>query len=652
MVWMLYNHLTAATTTVIDATATIVRCELKALNTSKVRCASPSPIDVETEVTVQDYVVDPVTGVLTEIHTLIHGYIVSYNQLTTGKVNNTYEYSITELAHELERFRVHSGGSYTVSLPAQALSTSVTTCLTDTGWTAASGCPGSNVLDPVQFKLMTVFAGLNKLIAEMGAASSVVPYWLWFDDDRTVGWGTSRNDRTAVNFIRGIYYGYESYKTVKDKADGVIIYGSGMSSVGQYPATISGHQIAVYQYDDATTDAECETLAMRVYLDYTKDPAWRIQFNLAQAATKVGGVYLQEGDLLQVDGATWVIIDMTYDPQKVQVGLNSVSEQNSIIYRLGDRLKPISGSTVSQVDQSWNPGQQNVSSDGVTQTKFTLTIPHVSYLGPSVQMAAKLGSYRVYSYQNPSTVENSLIDQALVSAHYAATSLNPGIQGGAASSYIPMYGASSYVETGYLTNGFSYGLATVCTTIVNHCVVTANPTANIFIICNYSYDGINWHEGTHQNEVEMPEVPLLTHFYYPITSTYMIPGLNTTTKVWVRWAVRTDLPGGMGYVGYTMIKNSAMLDVLPRHSHDWAQDGAATTNTMQSNQVNDASDATAATPANIQCYVNGNSIVMSDGVHYDVKPYLIDGDNIIAFVAATGVACTVEPSAYYKMFGT
>lgn len=364
MPWMLYNALLGATIPVVDNSTAVSVHNLTALNTAKVRCASTTPIDSDTEVIVQEYIVDPATNALVEIHNIMRGVVVKYTQLTKGKVKNTYEYDISEYAYTLNKYRVHTNGpvSYTVNIPAQALATSIDTILLDTGWVKDGTSPGTNVLEAIQLQYMTVVKALNKFITELGAKTAATPYYLWFDNDaKVVSWGARRNDRTSVNFVQGIYYQPEQYKTVINQASGVIIYGAGMTSVGQYPAVFADHDLAVYQYDDATSNEECAALAFRVYTDFTKDPNEKIIFKLRPNQGKVDGHFILEGDLIQVDGRLGVIIDMTYSPQEIQVGVNVGT--SSIIYQLGDRLKPIQGGSSGQTYQSWNPGLQNVGGD-------------------------------------------------------------------------------------------------------------------------------------------------------------------------------------------------------------------------------------------------------------------------------------------------
>lgn len=364
MPWMLYQVVTNATLPVIDNSSAVSVHNISSLNTAKVKCSGLTPIDTDTEVIVQDYVVNTSTGALSEIHDILHGVVIKYTELTKGSVTNTYEYDISEMAATLDYYRVHDGASYDVNFAASdTILQAVNVVLTDTDWTVGSKHDGSAdlLVDAIQLNDMTVIKALNKFIIELGANDMDAPSYMWFDSDaKTVEWGSYRNDRTAdIDFKKGIYYAKEEYKTVRDQVPGVKVYGSGKTSVGQYPAVFTSHRIAVYQYDDATTNNECTRIAERIYKDYTKDPKRRIQFKLRPNQTKVGGTYILEGDLITVDTTgTYVITDMTYSPKEVQVG--TITTEASIITQLGDRLRPIAGGSTGQMYQSWSPGPQNV----------------------------------------------------------------------------------------------------------------------------------------------------------------------------------------------------------------------------------------------------------------------------------------------------
>jgi hypothetical protein len=166
-----------------------------------------------------------------------------------------------------------------------------------------------------------------------------------------------------VDFKKGVYYGKEEYKTIKYQVPGVKIYGAGKTSSGQYPDPFTSHKIAVYQYDDATTDTECTRLAERVYKDWTVDPKRRIQFKLRPNQTKPGGTYILEGDLIKVDSEAsgYVITDITYSPKEVQVG--TITTEATIIGQLGDRLHPIEGGAGGPINIPVSWTTQNVGGD-------------------------------------------------------------------------------------------------------------------------------------------------------------------------------------------------------------------------------------------------------------------------------------------------
>jgi len=368
MTWMLYKVLANATIPVVDNSSAVVVCNITSLNTGKVKCSGTTPIDTDTEVIIQDYVVNTSTGALSEIHDILRGVVMKYTELTKGTTTNTYEYDISEMAATLDYYRVHSGGSYTVNFAGSTtILAAVNTCLADLQWTVGTKHDGSadTIGSAIQLVDMKVIKAINKFAIELGANDMDAPSYLWFDSDlKTVQWGSYRTDRrAAVDFKKGIYYGKEQYKTIKFQVPGVKVYGNGKSSSGQYPDPFVSPKYALYQYDDATTDAECAKLAYRIYTDYTVDAKERIQFKLRPNQTKPGGTYILEGDLIKVDSvaAGYVITDMTYSPKEVQVG--TITTMQTIFGQLGDRLRVIEGGTGGPVYQSWSPGPLNVGGD-------------------------------------------------------------------------------------------------------------------------------------------------------------------------------------------------------------------------------------------------------------------------------------------------
>jgi len=364
MTWMLYKVLANATIPVVDNSSAVVVCNITSLNTGKVKCSGTTPIDTDTEVIIQDYVVNTSTGALSEIHDILRGVVMKYTELTKGTTNNTYEYDISEMAATLDYYRVHNGTSPTVNFPAtDTILQAVNKCLVNTQWVVGTKHDGSGdtIVDAIQAIDMRVIKMLNKFCVELTAATT----YIWFDSNlKTVEWGYYRNDRRAdLDFKKGIYYGREEYKTIKFQTPGVKVYGAGKSYVGQYPDPFVSPRYSLYQYDDATTNAECKALAEHIWNDFTVDSKARIQFKLRPNQTKPNGTYILEGDLIKVDSiaAGYVITDITYSPKEVQVG--TITTIESILGQLGDKLRVIEGGTGGPVYQSWSPGPLNVGGD-------------------------------------------------------------------------------------------------------------------------------------------------------------------------------------------------------------------------------------------------------------------------------------------------
>jgi len=378
MTWMLYKVAADETLPVIDNSSAAVVCNIDSLNTGKVKCSGTAPIDTDTEVIIQDYVVDTSTGAMSEIHDILHGVVMKYTELTKGTTTNTYEYDISEMAATLDYYRVHTTDatpSYTVNIAGSTtILAAVNICLRNLEWTVGAKHDGSSdtIGSAIQLIDMKVIKGIYKFVKELGATDMDAPSYLWFDSDaKTIQWGSYRTDRrAAIDFKKGVYYGKEQYKTIKFQVPGVKVYGSGKTYVGQYPPVFTSPKFALYQIDDATSNEECLKYATRIYNDYTVDAKERIQFKLRPNQTKPGGTYILEGDLIRIDSETitndvngkptsgYVITDMTYSPKEVQVG--TITTMQTIFGQLGDRLRVIEGGTGGPVNQNWGGATQIV----------------------------------------------------------------------------------------------------------------------------------------------------------------------------------------------------------------------------------------------------------------------------------------------------
>lgn len=647
MPWVMQTS--SATYNVVDSSRAVISCDLLKLNEAKVICASTNPIGVNVEVWIIDRVIDPATKTLLETHELLHGRVQKYSQVTKGASNNTYEYTVKELAVELEKNRVHESGvaDYVVAVPSGNTSLHAATILSDTGWTVGASVVNQN-LDAVQYRYMTSIAGLNKIVTELTAAKAATPLYMWFDSSaKTVEWGEYRTDKTgSVNITNKIYYDYKVEETVRNQVSGVVIFGANSAYEGCDPDPLpsDAYDLAVYQYDDATSDAECKSIAAAVRMTWCNDPKKRIQFKIRPLDTKFGASYIVEGDRINVDGVPYTIIDMTYTPRDVLIGVNA--GEDSVLYSLGDKLRPVAGTATGESEIVWNPGTQNVSSDGTTITKFLLEISDAeSISSTSVDMKIVIGKYRVYSFQNEVSVGNQYLSDITIPAVFAASGYNEQLLK-ASSLYLPVIAGSPYLVTDIIDNGFQYAIATIDFRIMNSSI--ANNNGGAYIICNYSWDGINWNEGTYQSYHEVPLIYDTEHPYYTdVVNTYMIPGTVNDSRLYVRWRVTSILPDIPTNSHYFVSQVSCIVDVLPRHTHVWVQSGQAD-NILKADQGDDLSESDVTPPETIHLEVNSTHFGDVSGT-VDIKSALQDGTNEIKFTSTT--VCTVTPSATFKMFG-
>lgn len=648
MPWILetYNAgVFAATYNVIDPSKAIVTADLLKLNDAKVICASTTPIDVDQEVKVCDNVVDPVTKVVIEKHELLHGFVQKYAQITKGVTTNTYEYTIKEYAVELEKYRVHdSGGSYTVNCGSQTTTQYVNTINYGTSWTVAGGVVDQTIA-ALQFRYMTGIAALNKIIANLTAAGAGTPIYMWFDSAaKTVGWGEYRNDRTGTNITKGIYYNYKEEKTIRNQVSGVVIYGANSAHSGQWPASPAGHDLAVYQYDDATTDQECQDIAKAVYLTWCADPKRRIQFCIRPADTKVGGNYVLEGDRIKVDNVNYTIIDMTHTPKEVLIGVNA--GEDSALYSLGDKLKPVAGTASGASEIVWAPGTEAVAND-YTKTLFPLEISNVANIQGTVMMNVTIGPYKVYSYPEPTYTQTNALSTVNTNVNYWGMLAQTYIKHGN-NIYLPMNGAG-YLVSDPNDNGFNYAIASIHTTLINEFANNGNG-AYIYIICCYSYDGVTWHEGTYQQRITMSMAQVIGSVTIPhianIGCQYIIPGVTYTCQVYTKWRLYCYGTSGTGYGIYD---TSVSLDIIPRHAHLVTSIGQPE-GYVKTGQTANLQSANVTPPSQVVCTVNnGTPFNVSNNTPVNITSKLITGHNTIEF--SSGTVCTVTPSSTYQMFG-
>jgi len=695
----------------IDGTES-VSCELSRLNVGKITCSAATAYEVGTAVLIEEW--DGST-----YRTLLDGYIKKYTLVSKprkifGENRGTQyicKYEVAERAVELEQYRVNDGSSSIVSIPAGTMKEVLTAVLDGSGWTLDPACPTGATLPAMQFRWTTIMSALQKVAVEMGAPAGTPHYWLWFET--TVGVaggvvyvGTQRNDMTAEDYDSNRYYQYEEYKdNNKKRVDAVTVLGFNNEVDGTYPTGVMVGNIAVYSYTAATTSAECEILATNLYNDYLKDPERRIQFKVTPQNMLVGSSYIQEGDLISVDGESWVIVDVFYTPSVIQIGVNA--GEGGVFGGLGNSLTVVSGSISTSTEQGWDGGWQNVAGDNTTITQFTMTVLDKNKIDGVVPLTVKLGAYRTYSQQSAVVVANSYLSTVdPISGKVAYTNIDA--VGAHSLQYFPYDGTYRAISSPLLPVGCQFAVLTFAATLRRQdgsgvlysqayiqyaYTYTSTPPvggwsyvlaggAGIYyeyalpeqlsgiVVCDES---ISTRDGLLPTTIDGTGHITTYHYQrrYPSSTTSGNWSTNSIDAV-TPMSITCIIPGTAAAGQYLHVRvyfynasvatqyvyrNTAALQCMPRHTHDWTQTGQAA-NTVKAVQVDTVEDLVT-TPTFIYYRVNGGAWTYlscpagSDyvGVVADIVGLLVSGINTIEFRHTT-TACTVRPTATYKQFGS
>jgi len=293
-----------------------------------------------------------------------------------------------------------------------------------------------------------------------------------------------------------------------------------------------------------------------------------------------------------------------------------------------------------------------------TAASYILNIKDITYVSGTVEMNVQLGNYIAQSSQDTVDVQNELLSDITIPSYTAATG-EMIIATKSATVYVPIVGPTPYMTSIQLTDGYQYALATITMSAINSSVV--NEFGRLHIRCNYSWDHITWYESAYLSQFYMSPIDADDPtFVSNIENTAMIPGKDTTTYLYVRWAIYNDQDAA-GDFGYSIVDVCSMLNVIPRHLHNWVQTGQAD-NKMQAVQIDNTS-LIGATPETITCTINGgtpfaiacaspsfnNSIDILGKATAMGKP-LVTGINNIVFTSTT--KCSVTPTATYMALPT
>lgn len=523
-----YNNLSGYAAEFLDQTYTgvpdqdmYVDCDLSKLNIASIAVKTPGgPIPVGTVVSIMS---TSVTG----NREIFFGVVKKYTSLSqqTSTSLTYYKYELAEFASTLEQTRV-SGGStsapYVVPFSGGTVNQAVAKILVNTGWSYSG--PNGNSIPATEFYYVTVMSALNNIVISSAATSGQVQYKMWFSASSaecltapTVYWGTQRNDMTGWNFTAASFYNYsDSSDNNKRQVDAVIVIGQNMASSGQWPASFTGHNIAVYNYNTATSNEQCTLLATRLYMDYLQHDNRLIQFDLRPEWAVVNGSYIQEGDLVQFTAPsgtvyTLPVIQMLTTPKAVTLVFSANKATALDVY--GNSLTVVEGDVRPYSEQTWSGGMQLVGKDKVAASvAFPFTITDVTQM-QDLLLHLKIGPYTSSVTTATSTQYLSDISQVR----------NDGV----------------YTDTNFFDTGNTELFDITCTTMSNGCqfaevvvngdlLVNSGGPYRFRLTLSYDLgDGAGWVTDPQKFDAYIgSERDVLA---FPITMSWLLPGTTYTS---------------------------------------------------------------------------------------------------------------------------
>jgi len=578
--------------------------------------------------------------------TVFMGYIKN----RTETEDKLYRYTVIEKAVELETQIVKNGtGSYVFTLTNQTVDDIISTILSDTDWTAGSS--DNSTIQAISF------AYTNKLTALFKVLREIKGYYVWFDNlTRKVYWGTSRTDQGTIDYIKKEVE-EETYKRIITK---VIVFGNEEDIYGE--AGSDETAVAIYKYADAKTPEEC-TLVANTILSELQNPYHRISI------TTTVNPNINEGDLVTVDGSSYVVQEINMDMYEMRLDLNA--RRKSIFEVLGGKLTEMSGTVKvgKKVTSTYDGGWSFVSSS--TPSKYTFVIDDVNNI-EDFTLEVKLDNFKKLFATGTEYANIDISDTTIVADNLAATT---GLQNQSSrtdidiqplsapaivtreSEYSSGSGASlpfSYswdADSGFGNgNGHAFSVVFVSVHIQNTSIYD---TVEYITIQIYYWDG---YSGTWKKVSEVSHAIDREVEHHTITGVAIVPGdsyydnkvykvevtstYNSIFKVWLvstctMFVARHDHPYNDPY-------HSHDTDEDP-HNHIFDQDPHDHIGDDLGHNPNVSPDYTYLTeyPSSVSIKVNGNTVgTMSGGAaetaSFNIKQYLVNGTNTIEISPSSG----------------
>lgn len=187
---------------------------------------------------------------------------------------------------------------------------------------------------------------INKVVSEIGEM-------VWWTDatGKKLSFDYSRVNRGSIDDdVIMIEPEEDSFKRGYDK---VIVLGKTDSIKG---IAGSGTKVVVYKYEDCNNVDEAEALARTILNDLGK-VSRRVNVTLAP-----GGMF-NEADTVELDGVEYFVFDVTENYEEVKLGLGAM--RSTIMDKLGDKLREVTGEVGTGVNGTFDGGLQNMGAPSV-----------------------------------------------------------------------------------------------------------------------------------------------------------------------------------------------------------------------------------------------------------------------------------------------
>lgn len=249
------------------------------------------------------------------------------------------KYSITEQAVELRDFVCEDNGSYEVTFENTTVSSIVSQILTGTSW-AASGL-GSSYETQVVSNMTLYYA--NALDALFKLLRIYCNAKVWFSPtSKVLYYSDSRTNHGSISY---------NLKTPSKSSEGrninkVIVLGKSDDIVG---TAGTGAKTQVYRYTECTSNEVAATIAASI-LSEVNTVKTRVEVTLPPSINYV------EGDLVTVDGVSYLVTDVTVTYTETVLGLGA--SKVSIFDQYQGMISQVSG-TVTIDDSDYAKLSEN-----------------------------------------------------------------------------------------------------------------------------------------------------------------------------------------------------------------------------------------------------------------------------------------------------